>query len=79
ASAASTPPAAPGAEAPAAPADLASWVDKPGWTAQRDMFAAAHPLAAQAGQAMLKAGGTAVDGGIGALLVVLVVVAVGWG
>ncbi len=73
ASAASTPPAAPGAEAPAAPAELSSWVDKPGWTAQRDMIAAAHPLAAQAGQAMLKAGGTAVDAAIAAQMVLMLV------
>lgn len=73
ASAAATPPAAPGAEAPAAPAELSSWVDKPGWTAQRDMIAAAHPLAAQAGQAMLKAGGTAVDAAIAAQMVLMLV------
>ncbi|MCS0467097.1 gamma-glutamyltransferase, partial [Burkholderia mallei] len=44
-----------------------------GWIAQRDMIAAAHPLAAQAGQAMLKAGGTAVDAAIAAQMVLMLV------
>ncbi|AOJ70133.1 MULTISPECIES: gamma-glutamyltransferase [Burkholderia] len=61
------------AESPASPAELSSWVDKPGWTAQRDMIAAAHPLAAQAGQEMLKAGGTAVDAAIAAQMVLMLV------
>ncbi|AHI64222.1 gamma-glutamyltransferase [Burkholderia thailandensis] len=64
--------ATPGAS-PSEPAELSSWVDKPGWTAQRDMIAAAHPLAAQAGQEMLKAGGTAVDAAIAAQMVLMLV------
>ena len=41
-----------------APEPSSGWTDKPGWTAQHFMIAAANPLAAQAGYDMLKAGGT---------------------
>lgn len=59
--------------APAQPEAASIWVDKPGWTAQRDMISAANPLAAQAGQQMLKAGGTAVDAAIAAQMVLTLV------
>lgn len=49
------------------------WVDKPGWTGQRDMIITSHPLATAAGQAMLKAGGSAVDAAIAAQLVLTLV------
>lgn len=59
--------------APAPSGELASWVDKPGWTAQRDMIAAPLPLAAQAGEEMLKAGGTAIDAAIAAQMVLTLI------
>lgn len=54
------PPAAP----PTAPEAASGFAAKPGWTASRHMVAAAHPLAAQAGLAMLREGGSAVDAAI---------------
>lgn len=45
------------------------FVDKPGWSASRQMVAAAHPLAVQAGLAMLREGGSAVDAAIAAQMV----------
>ncbi|MXN78153.1 gamma-glutamyltransferase [Burkholderia sp. 4701] len=67
--------AASGAVAPVAHApELSSgWIDKPGWTAQRYMVAAANPLAAQAGYEMLKAGGTAIDAAIATQMVLALV------
>ena len=46
---------------------------KPGWTFQREAVVAAHPLAAQAGHEMLRAGGTAMDAAIAAQWVLAVV------
>lgn len=45
------------------------FVDKPGWSASRQMVAAAHPSATQAGLAMLREGGSAVDAAIAAQMV----------
>ncbi|KVD83981.1 gamma-glutamyltransferase [Burkholderia stagnalis] len=56
-----------------APELSSGWIDKPGWTAQRYMVAAANPLAAQAGYEMLKAGGTAIDAAIAAQMVLALV------
>jgi gamma-glutamyltranspeptidase/glutathione hydrolase len=60
----------PGVHAP----ELSSgWTDKPGWTSQRFMIAAANPLATQAGYDMLKAGGTAIDAAIATQMVLALV------
>lgn len=56
-----------------APELSSGWIDKPGWTAQRYMIAAANPLAAQAGYEMLKAGGTAIDAAIATQMVLTLV------
>ncbi|KVL84000.1 gamma-glutamyltransferase [Burkholderia stagnalis] len=56
-----------------APELSSGWIDKPGWTAQRYMVAAANPLAAQAGYEMLKAGGTAIDAAIATQMVLALV------
>ncbi|MBR8304066.1 gamma-glutamyltransferase [Burkholderia dolosa] len=87
-SAACTSPSAPsGAVVPVAPAssvavplpgmhapELSSgWTDKPGWTSEHFMIAAANPLATQAGYEMLKAGGTAVDAAIATQMVLTLV------
>ncbi|MBY4794070.1 gamma-glutamyltransferase [Burkholderia multivorans] len=75
--AAVVPVAASGAAAPLpgmhAPELATGWTDKPGWTAQRYMIAAANPLATQAGYEMLKAGGTAVDAAIATQMVLALV------
>jgi len=49
------------------------WVDKPGWTARRQMVAAANPLATDAGHQMLRAGGSALDAAIAAQMVLTLV------
>ncbi|MGR3909116.1 gamma-glutamyltransferase [Burkholderia sp. SR8] len=60
----------PGVHAP----ELSSgWTDKPGWTSQRFMIAAANPLATQAGYEMLKGGGTAIDAAIATQMVLALV------
>ena len=57
------------AQAPLQP-ELASGLnDKPGWTTHSYAVAAANPLAAQAGQDILRAGGTAVDAAIAVQMV----------
>ncbi|MBU9680408.1 gamma-glutamyltransferase [Burkholderia multivorans] len=75
--AAVVPVAASGAAAPLpgmhAPELATGWTDKPGWTAQHYMIAAANPLATQAGYEMLKAGGTAVDAAIATQMVLALV------
>ncbi|MDR0245113.1 MAG: gamma-glutamyltransferase [Burkholderia sp.] len=49
------------------------WTDKPGWTSQHFMIAAANPLATQAGYDTLKAGGTAIDAAIATQMVLALV------
>ena len=49
-----------------APEIATGWQDKPGWSAQKYMVAAANPLATEAGYRMLKQGGSAVDAAIAA-------------
>ncbi|MGS0896514.1 gamma-glutamyltransferase [Burkholderia stagnalis] len=56
-----------------APERSSGWTDKPGWTSQRFMIAAANPLATQAGYEMLKAGGTAIDAAIATQMVLALV------
>lgn len=55
------------------PEGFSGWTDKPGWHHTRDMIVAAHPLAANAGQQILQAGGSAVDAAIAAQLVLALV------
>lgn len=49
------------------------WADKPGWSARRQMVAAANPLATDAGHQMLRAGGSALDAAIAAQMVLTLV------
>ncbi|KWE91132.1 gamma-glutamyltransferase [Burkholderia territorii] len=56
-----------------APERSSGWTDKPGWTSQHFMIAAANPLATQAGYDMLKAGGTAIDAAIATQMVLALV------
>ncbi|WP_174909300.1 gamma-glutamyltransferase [Burkholderia diffusa] len=56
-----------------APEQSSGWTDKPGWTSQHFMIAAANPLATQAGYEMLKAGGTAIDAAIATQMVLALV------
>ncbi|HSM22274.1 MAG TPA: gamma-glutamyltransferase family protein [Rubrivivax sp.] len=59
------PPSAPLLAPPPPQPEIATgWSPKPGWTAQRFMVAAAHPLAADAGHEILQAGGSALDAAI---------------
>lgn len=60
---------APGAARGQAPERPSGWINKAPVTAQRYMVAAAHPLAADAGEMMLRAGGSAVDAAIAVQLV----------
>ena len=48
-------------------------VSKPGWVYQKQAVAAAHPLAAEAGRSILRAGGSAVDAAIAVQLVLSLV------
>lgn len=56
-----------------APEIATGWQDKPGWSAQKYMVAAANPLATEAGYQMLKQGGSAVDAAIATQLVLTLV------
>jgi gamma-glutamyltranspeptidase/glutathione hydrolase len=56
-----------------APEIATGWQDKPGWSAQKHMVAAANPLATDAGYQMLKQGGSAVDAAIATQLVLTLV------
>ena len=55
------------------PEGASGLVSKPGWVYQRQAVAAAHPLAAEAGHAMLRAGGSAVDAAIAVQMVLSLV------
>src|SRR5687767_10380137 len=52
-----------------APEAASGYAEKPGWSAQRFMVAAANPLATDAGYQVLKAGGSAIDAAIAVQLV----------
>lgn len=56
-----------------APEIATGWQDKPGWSAQKYMVAAANPLATEAGYQMLKQGGSAIDAAIATQLVLTLV------
>jgi gamma-glutamyltranspeptidase/glutathione hydrolase len=55
------------------PEVASGFASKSGWTAQRHMVAAANPLAAEAGRAMLRDGGSAVDAAIATQMVLTLV------
>jgi gamma-glutamyltranspeptidase/glutathione hydrolase len=55
------------------PESASGWVDKPGWSMRRFAVAAAHPLAAQAGVEMLRAGGSALDAAVAVQMVLALV------
>lgn len=61
------------ADVPAQPEGSTGWYAKPGWHVKRYAVAAAHPLAAEGGAEMLKAGGTALDAAIAAQMVLTLV------
>lgn len=70
----SPPSAAATAAARAAQPEAASGlVAKPGWSFTRQAVAAAHPLAADAGHAVLRAGGSAVDAAVAVQMVLTLV------
>jgi gamma-glutamyltranspeptidase/glutathione hydrolase len=51
------------------PEAASGYTDKPGWATQHFAVAAAHPLATDAGYAVLQAGGSAVDAAIAVQMV----------
>lgn len=55
------------------PEAASGWQQPPGWTARRQIVAAAHPLAAEAGHEMLRAGGSALDAAVAAQMVLALV------
>ena len=64
----------PGETAPPAVPELASGIQpKPGWAAEQFAVAAAHPLAADAGYRMLRAGGSAIDAAVAVQMVLTLV------
>jgi gamma-glutamyltranspeptidase / glutathione hydrolase len=56
-----------------APEAASGWTDKPGWSSKKWMVAAANPLAAEVGAAILKAGGSALDAAIAVQMVLTLV------
>jgi gamma-glutamyltranspeptidase/glutathione hydrolase len=58
---------------PIQPEGASGFSAKPGWTYPHSAVAAAHPLAADAGQQMLRAGGSAIDAAIAVQLVLTLV------
>ncbi|HEV7856683.1 MAG TPA: gamma-glutamyltransferase [Herminiimonas sp.] len=56
-----------------APERASGYVAKPGWIAKKYMVAAANPLAVDAGDQMLKQGGTAIDAAIAVQMVLTLV------
>ncbi len=58
---------------PQLPEGPSGYTEKPGWSAQRYAVAAAHPLAADAGYEVLKAGGSAVDAAVAVQMVLSLV------
>lgn len=56
-----------------APEAATGYTEKPGWSAQKFMVAAANPLATDAGYQVLKAGGSAVDAAIAVQMVLALV------
>jgi gamma-glutamyltranspeptidase/glutathione hydrolase len=58
---------------PQLPEGPSGYNDKPGWSAQRFMVAAANPLATDAGHQVLKAGGSALDAAIAVQMVLTLV------
>lgn len=73
-----TPAPAPATPAASSTADIqperaSGWAEQPGWTARRQMVAAANPLATDAGHQMLQAGGSALDAAIAAQMVLTLV------
>jgi len=56
-----------------APEAASGWHDKAGWTARKNMVAAANPLAVEAGYEILKKGGSAIDAAIATQLVLTLV------
>lgn len=52
-----------------APEAASGYTEKPGWSAQKFMVAAANPLATDAGRQVLRAGGSAVDAAIAVQMV----------
>jgi gamma-glutamyltranspeptidase / glutathione hydrolase len=58
---------------PPQPEAASGWTPKPGWQARRFMVAAAHPLATDAGEEILRAGGSAVDAAIAVQMVLALV------
>ncbi len=62
-----------GAPPPPQPEMASGWTPKPGWQSRRQMVAAAHPLAVQAGQAVLREGGAAIDAAVAVQMVLALV------
>lgn len=58
---------------PALPEGASGLTEKPGWSSQRFMVAAANPLATDAGYQVLKAGGSALDAAIAVQMVLTLV------
>ena len=55
------------------PEAASRWTDKPGWATKTVAAAAAHPLAADAGYQMLRAGGSATDAAVAVQMVLTLV------